>query len=248
MEALLQKHFPKIFDDGAVVDYIIEISKTNTVDVLREVIVSFCPNVTTNTVDKFCEAVRTQDEVCSVEPSFENSEIRISEEYEKNVFMALNVKSKTVDVLKHRVAIQELQAVVDGFDVEVVGYVYQIVANECIEKAASILVENSPVSLREDYNAYEMRHTMYKENVNKERILQRYDEAVALDKQLCAVEKKTQLKKHADGENSKIRYYGNKIVSRNGGRYLQEEKKPEWDGGSTGRVKTKGKRGKGWTA
>ena len=45
---------------------------------------------------------------------------------------------------------------------------------------------------------------------------------------------------------SQIRYYDGKIVSRKGARYVEEAPKEEWDGGSRGRVKTKGKRGKGW--
>jgi hypothetical protein len=46
-------------------------------------------------------------------------------------------------------------------------------------------------------------------------------------------------------EESKIRYYNNEIVARKGEKYLQENKK-DWDGGSRGKIITKGKRGKGW--
>ena len=37
------------------------------------------------------------------------------------------------------------------------------------------------------------------------------------------------------------------VVDTKGARYIVEDLTPEWDGGSRGRVKTKGKRGTGWT-
>lgn len=47
---------------------------------------------------------------------------------------------------------------------------------------------------------------------------------------------------------SKIRYLDDQVISTKGERYVLQDKnkKPEWDGGSRGKVKTKGKRGKGF--
>lgn len=45
-----------------------------------------------------------------------------------------------------------------------------------------------------------------------------------------------------------VRFYDNKIVSRRGEKHVPEPTKEEWDGGSRGRVKSKGKRGKGWSS
>lgn len=46
--------------------------------------------------------------------------------------------------------------------------------------------------------------------------------------------------------NGKIRYLDGEVVTTKGEKYVLTEKKQEWDGGSRGRVKTKGKRGKGF--
>ena len=45
---------------------------------------------------------------------------------------------------------------------------------------------------------------------------------------------------------SKARYRDGVIVSNSGAKYIFESAKPEWDGGSKGKVITKGKRGKGY--
>jgi hypothetical protein len=43
-----------------------------------------------------------------------------------------------------------------------------------------------------------------------------------------------------------VRYLDGKVVSMKGEKFIVE-KTEEWDGGSRGRVKTKGKRGTGWS-
>jgi len=43
-----------------------------------------------------------------------------------------------------------------------------------------------------------------------------------------------------------VRYHNGAIVSRRGEKYVVENLKEEWDGGSSGKVYTKGKRGKGY--
>ncbi|CAN0381295.1 unnamed protein product, partial [Ectocarpus sp. 12 AP-2014] len=42
------------------------------------------------------------------------------------------------------------------------------------------------------------------------------------------------------------RYRDGKVVTTTGAKVIVETVKPEWDGGSRGKVKTKGKRGKGF--
>jgi hypothetical protein len=48
-----------------------------------------------------------------------------------------------------------------------------------------------------------------------------------------------------DGNGQKLRYRDGVVVSSKGEKYIIE-KPPEWDGGSRGKVKSKGKRGVGW--
>lgn len=52
-------------------------------------------------------------------------------------------------------------------------------------------------------------------------------------------------KPNEEDQPKKIRYHDNNIVTTKGEKYVLE-KKEEWDGGSRGKVKTKGKRGKGF--
>lgn len=48
-------------------------------------------------------------------------------------------------------------------------------------------------------------------------------------------------------ESSGIRYRDGAVVASRGEKYIEVKESKEWDGGSRGRVKSKGKRGKGWT-
>ena len=49
-----------------------------------------------------------------------------------------------------------------------------------------------------------------------------------------------------DPSKGKVRFRDGAIVSTRGEKYIIEKTKEEWDGGSRGRVKSKGKRGVGW--
>jgi len=54
------------------------------------------------------------------------------------------------------------------------------------------------------------------------------------------------MKEEKDGVN-KLRFRDSEVVSKSGGKHIIEKVGEEWDGGSRGRVKSKGKRGAGWT-
>ncbi|GMI25337.1 hypothetical protein TrRE_jg12560 [Triparma retinervis] len=54
-------------------------------------------------------------------------------------------------------------------------------------------------------------------------------------------------KKEKSKSDSGVRFRDGVVVSNKGGKFITEEIKPDWDGGSRGRVKSKGKRGVGWT-
>ena len=45
---------------------------------------------------------------------------------------------------------------------------------------------------------------------------------------------------------NQVRYREGQIVTAKGEKYVVEKVGPDWDGGSTGKVVTKGKRGKGF--
>lgn len=54
--------------------------------------------------------------------------------------------------------------------------------------------------------------------------------------------------RHVKSGDSQVRYYNGQIVSRRGEKFIAVEKQEEWDGGSRGKVKSKGKRGIGWSS
>lgn len=55
------------------------------------------------------------------------------------------------------------------------------------------------------------------------------------------------LKKAESSSKQEVRYVdGMPVYTRKGEKYVVENLKEEWDGGSRGKVKTKGKRGKGF--
>eukprot|EP00873_Tetraselmis_striata_P044215 jgi/Tetstr1/464479/TSEL_009237.t1 len=49
-----------------------------------------------------------------------------------------------------------------------------------------------------------------------------------------------------EAKKAQVRYNNNEIVSRKGEKYVTQSLKEDWNGGSTGKVYTKGKRGKGY--
>jgi hypothetical protein len=55
-----------------------------------------------------------------------------------------------------------------------------------------------------------------------------------------------QQQKAGGGKAAAVRYHNGQVVSTRGEKYIVEKTKEEWDGGSRGRVKTKGKRGPGY--
>ena len=86
------------------------------------------------------------------------------------------------------------------------------------------------------------------ERLARERILQRFDEKaepINLDMMNYSTRKP---KTNNNTSESKVRYLDGKVVATNGAKYIEVSTKEDWDGGSRGRVKTKGKRGPGWVA
>ncbi len=58
--------------------------------------------------------------------------------------------------------------------------------------------------------------------------------------------RKLKLPVEEEGKKPQIRFRDGAVVSTKGEKYVVEKTLPEWDGGSRGRVKMKGKRGTGW--
>lgn len=54
------------------------------------------------------------------------------------------------------------------------------------------------------------------------------------------------LAKPLEEKNERIRYHDGQVVSTKGEKYVVQKLTEDWDGGSRGKVYTKGKRGKGF--
>lgn len=123
--------------------------------------------------------------------------------------------------------------------------------------AARLVLETSLVQLTHRFKTYTMQQQSSldaaakqkrQEAQSMEAVLERYgDTQLSTSTQPKASTTRAKQSKKSSESPGGIRYYDNVIVSRKGGRYLKEASKEEWDGGSTGRVKSKGKRGKGYT-
>jgi len=90
----------------------------------------------------------------------------------------------------------------------------------------------------------------------KKQLMARFDEFYVVDNPSSKTHQQKEQKKalkqatknmSADKNSKQLRYFDGQIVSRKGEKFhFIDDGKPEWDGGSRGRVKTKGKRGPGW--
>lgn len=99
------------------------------------------------------------------------------------------------------------------------------------DKAKKWLVENK------DF-LKEMENKWKEERYFRMNIINRYNYDETVPKHIKPYE--------SEGTQSKTRYLENTIVSNKGEKYIVQKQGEEWDGGSRGKVKTKGKRGKGF--
>ncbi|PNH10884.1 hypothetical protein TSOC_002378 [Tetrabaena socialis] len=97
----------------------------------------------------------------------------------------------------------------------------------------------------------ERARTQLLEVRNKQQILQKFDlrpVPQAKDPRKHSSKSEPLMITHkSSGKESKVRYLEGRIVSQKGEKFIIEKTAEEWDGGSRGKVFTKGKRGKGFT-
>jgi len=92
----------------------------------------------------------------------------------------------------------------------------------------------------------------------KKQLLNRFDEFAvdakgskdkgSNEKQARKTVRRLKKQEQKERQEKQYRYFDGQVVSRTGQKYVSVETKPEWNGGSKGRVITKGKRGPGWVA
>ncbi|KAG2445680.1 hypothetical protein HXX76_000288 [Chlamydomonas incerta] len=129
------------------------------------------------------------------------------------------------------------------------------------EGLAAWLLDASPVDLREateeweelrNQEAAEAEDARLLKEHNKKQILSKFDlRPVTAPKDPRKVAKGVSapdafIGKEAEAQK-KVRYLDGRVVSNKGEKFIIEKTGEEWDGGSRGKVYTKGKRGKGFT-
>lgn len=140
---------------------------------------------------------------------------------------------------------------VEGEDDTLMYLCRRVVLSQDVEECARWVLDHGFDSLK----AKKLEHDRVKarqdvaqaqsEESARARVLTRFDE------QECDSVKarpKTAKPVRATGEESKLRFLDSKVVSTKGGKFIEIKDKDDWDGGSRGRVKTKGKRGPGYAA
>jgi hypothetical protein len=140
---------------------------------------------------------------------------------------------------------------------EVLIFLMNRIVHGDVEDAGRWLIDNS-FDVAKDLFIADQKKKQASERANseaerlaRERVLQKFDEkAVPSDDGGNRFTRKERMgktnKDFADPPESKVRYLNGKIVTTNGAKYIEIKDKEDWDGGSRGRVKTKGKRGPGW--
>jgi len=121
-----------------------------------------------------------------------------------------------------------------------------------LQEAARLLIDTSVEALNAELRADEQRRAERAkaekdaEFTARERVLGKFHEVP--DDSVAYVKVKNQKpnKSTTTLNESKVRYLDGKVVATNGAKYIEVQTKEDWDGGSRGRVKTKGKRGTGW--
>eukprot|EP00873_Tetraselmis_striata_P012437 jgi/Tetstr1/432701/TSEL_022068.t1 len=123
-----------------------------------------------------------------------------------------------------------------------------------IELAAQWVLEHDVLAKGEEWQAAEKAAAARREKEQREhakekkRLAERYQfqrvSANASGKQ--APVRMWEPSEPQEAKKAQVRYNNNEIVSRKGEKYVTQSLKEDWNGGSTGKVYTKGKRGKGY--
>lgn len=128
----------------------------------------------------------------------------------------------------------------------------KIVLSSDVEECARWVLDHGWDSLKQKKAAYDATQSKLEakqskhEQLARNRVLKRFDEqecdsAAARARQMT----KSRAVSASTSNESKIRFLDNKVVSMRGEKYIEVQTKEDWDGGSRGRIKTKGKRGPG---
>mmetsp|Transcript_21502 Transcript_21502/g.31218 ORF Transcript_21502/g.31218 Transcript_21502/m.31218 type:complete len:375 (-) Transcript_21502:63-1187(-) len=157
--------------------------------------------------------------------------------------------------------VMELQQIVPHVDKEIISYVYNVKFCRNILETGQFLLENSTDDdierLRSALTEHEEKlkndaaEKRRRDREMKNSIFRRYGEQVVHTNKVTKHQARSGVtevayKRVAPG-NSKIRYRDGKVASTKGEKIIVEKNpKDDYDGGSRGRVKTKGKRGPGF--
>lgn len=147
--------------------------------------------------------------------------------------------------------LREICGLKDNKEDDTLVYIMSKVVFGDVEDTARWILDNGFPRARELKAADEKRRNEEKEREveaerqARERVVRRFDERPESSEDKLVRERNM---KPTVTSESKIRYRDGKVVATNGAKYIEVDVKEPWDGGSKGRIKTKGKRGPGWVA
>ncbi|KAF0687908.1 Aste57867_20400 [Aphanomyces stellatus] len=213
--------------DDAIVEYITQLMETADVDdqQVAECIASFCPQIEECSALSMVQLARA----CAQE---EDKDDGPTPQPTDN---ARPSKSS----MEEMVHLQDLMELAPHLSLECIDSIYHDMFLGDVARAAAYIVTH--------YCEGDMYTPVQVDPTIRRVITSKYGEQVveAPPSPSNQAKKPTKVKCRPTPKEGLVRYYDGKVVTTKGVKFV-EEKKEEYDGGSRGRVKTKGKRGKGW--
>jgi len=163
----------------------------------------------------------------------------------------------STDSIEDTTVMENLKNQVPHIDDDIIRYVYKIISAYNFKVALKVLSTNDISELASLTSEYKMKLVEEKKEQNREntRIKALVTKNYSETQDLPSIDEKGKLIKRpavifmstVGGGNQKIRYRDGMVVTNRGEKVIVE-KNPfdDYDGGSRGKVKTKGKRGPGW--
>lgn len=246
--AFLQRHAKDA--DEAVVDYVCgwmcveeDVEPPTPEDVL-EILVGCCPDAfpSTSQEDRIRAIQDVMDDVRRTQDTRRKEEERKRTNGETVAdVMDACLRRNQMERDEERASMETLRALFEGeAKMEDVKHVVKHVCGGDYDRAAEWILE-TPNSAQV---ASRLRSTHEEEQrAMRQEIVSRYAHTSDSSRSKRPPEP---LRVNADVQNTRVRWRDGVVVSMRGEKVIYEKVKEEWDGGSRGRVKLKGKRGKGW--
>ncbi|OQR99752.1 hypothetical protein ACHHYP_20186 [Achlya hypogyna] len=223
--------------DDAIVDYVTQMLQDTDVELQQaaECICALCPSASCDTA---LEMATEAKDIVAQWPADDINTVGIAPVPSPTVWGRRVVTNENNDLEM----LQRLKELAPQLSLRAVETVYCEMFARNLDRAAEYLVTHYGDGDEEKYLSLA---TVQATDV-RDKILTKYsDEEIRGPVDPKAKPAKVKVKIKPEPKQGLVRYLESKVVTTNGQKYV-EEKQEVYDGGSRGRVKTKGKRGKGW--